>query len=383
MISLPALYPITDDASEVSPADQITRLGAMGFPLVQFRCKTLDARAQFEALCSALRASRENGGWPQICVNDRADLALLAVEAGLSPWGLHLGQDDLPHDEAKRLLGLGSLHFGASTHEAKEWNALSACVDHAGIGPFRSTQSKGDHAKPLGLEGFAQGAVILRSKDVASIAIGGLSAEDAESCFLAGAESLAMIGEVSRSRDPAELGWKIQAARCVARPLSRTQGIVLLGSSGAGKSTLGPLLAQGLGFPFHDLDKWIETRTHQSIPQIFETQGEAAFRALEAELLPSLLAAPAVVALGGGAFESDAVREAVTRSGFRVFWLAETPRRCWERIRQDPQRPLAQDSITFFARHRARLQRWMEAPILMPMGRDPETMAQLLLNTLR
>ena len=78
MIHLPPLYPITDTRRPEPLEDQIQRLGAAGFPLVQFRGKPLDAGAQWRALRTALAAARDRGGWPAICVNDRADLALLA-----------------------------------------------------------------------------------------------------------------------------------------------------------------------------------------------------------------------------------------------------------------------------------------------------------------
>lgn len=378
MRPLPPLYPITDAGSSRSLAAQVARYGSAGMALVQFRGKPLDAEAQWEQLREALIASHRSGGWPLICVNDRADLAVLAAAEGHAPWGLHLGQADLPHAEAAALPGLGGLRMGASTHGAEEWAALGAEVDHAGIGPFRATGTKPDHEAPVGLHGLAAGCAALRAKDIAPVAIGGLTVADAEACFGAGAECLAMIGEAARAADPAALGWSVQQARLRARPFDFRPGAVLTGSSGAGKSATGARLAERLGLPFHDLDRVVERAEGLPIAEVFAQRGEAAFRAMEAHHLAPLLARPSVIALGGGAWETEAVRAAVAASGFLALWLAEPPEHCWTRVHADPARPLARDREAFMARHRARLRRWSELPSVSSFGRGPDEVAKAL-----
>jgi len=381
MLPLPPLYPITDATRPESLAAQIRRLGEAGFPLVQFRGKPLDAKAQWVELRAALADAAANGGWPFICVNDRTDLAMLAAEEGLAPWGLHLGQGDLPASEATRLPGLGACHIGASTHGPAEWNAVNAACDHAGVGPFRGTATKSDHAAPIGLEGLRAGCAALRAQNLAPIAIGGLGPADAEACFEAGAESLAMVGELHRTTDPATLGWEVQRQRWRIRPpFHPGQGVVLLGGSGAGKSTLGRTLAQRLGLPFHDLDDAIEAAQGVPVSAIFAERGETTFRALESGLLPSLLAAPAVVALGGGAWEARANRDLIAAAGFAPLWLAEPPARAWERVGRDPRRPLAQDRSAFMARCAARAAAWSLAPALLPFGRGPEDLVSAMMT---
>lgn len=381
MLPLPPLYPITDTSRPEPLSAQIRRLGEAGFPLVQFRGKPLDARSQWLELRAALADAAANGGWPFICVNDRADLALLAAQEGLAPWGLHLGQGDLPAAEALRLPGLGGCHIGASTHGPAEWEAIDPACDHAGVGPFRGTATKSDHATPIGLEGLRAGCAALRAQGLAPIAIGGLGAADAKTCFEAGAESLAMVGEIHRCADPAALGWEVQQARWQIRPpFRRGQGVVLLGGSGAGKSTLGQLLARRLGLAFHDLDDVIEADQRLPVSAIFAERGEGAFRALETALLPTLLAQPAVVALGGGAWEAPANREAVAVAGFAPLWLAEPPARAWERVGRDPLRPLAQDRSAFMARCAARASAWSLAPALLSFGRNPEDLVSAMLR---
>ncbi|GLH71810.1 hypothetical protein GETHLI_03120 [Geothrix limicola] len=381
MLHLPPLYPITDATLAEPLSAQIRRLGEAGFPLVQFRGKPLDTQTQWAELRQALMEAAANGGWPFICVNDRADLAMLAAREGLAPWGLHLGQEDLPAIEARRLPGLAQVHIGASTHEAGEFEALDTACDHAGVGPFRGTATKADHAAPIGLEGLRAGCTALRARDIAPIAIGGLGLADAEACFEAGAESLAMVGEIHRAADPAALGWEIQRRRWRVRPpFARGQGLAIIGGSGAGKSTFGRQLAFALSLPFHDLDAVIEDGEGRPVAEIFAASGEAAFRALEASHLPTLLGRPAVVALGGGAWESPGNRAAVRAAGFVPLWLAEAPARAWERAGRDPNRPLAQSREAFMARTASRMAAWSQAPMLLAFGHSSAELVSALLD---
>jgi thiamine-phosphate diphosphorylase len=381
MLHLPPLYPITDATLAEPLSAQIRRLGELGFPLVQFRGKPLDAKAQWVELRAALTEAAANGGWPQICVNDRVDLAMLAAQEGLTLWGLHLGQGDLPAAEARKLPGLAQVHLGASCHEAAEWTAVDASCDHAGVGPLRGTATKPDHDEPTGLEGLRAGCAALRVRGLAPIAIGGLTLADATACFEAGAESLAMVGEIHRSENPAALGWEVQRRRWRVRPPFRQgQGLVLIGGSGAGKTTIGRQLAFRLTLPFHDLDAVIEERQGRTVAEIFAAHGEGAFRQLEADLLPRLLERPAVVALGGGAWESPANRAAVAVSSFAPLWLAQAPVQSWERAGQDPNRPLAQDRATFMARWAARVPAWSLAPVILPFGHSSQDLVSALLD---
>lgn len=381
MLHLPPLYPITDATRPEPLSAQIRRLGEAGFPLVQFRGKPLEAGPQWEELRKALTESAANGRWPWICINDRADLALLAAREGLAPWGLHLGQGDLPASEARRLPGLASCHLGASTHAPGEWDAVDPACDHAGVGPFRGTVTKTDHAAPIGLEGLATGSAALRRQGLAPIAIGGLEPADAEACFMAGAESLAMVGALHRAADPAELGWQAQRARWKARPPFRPgQGLALVGGSGAGKSALGQELAQRLGLPFLDLDASIAAAAGQSIASLFAAEGEPVFRQLEQTCLLRALEQPAVLALGAGAWEHPGGRTAVGAAGFQPLWLAEPPRRAWARIAGDPARPLAQDQASFLTRWATRTPAWALAPMLLPFGHTSRELAAALVD---
>jgi shikimate kinase len=293
---------------------------------------------------------------------------------------VHLGQGDLPAGEARKLPGLGEVHLGASTHEAAEWAAPDPACDHAGVGPYRATATRPGHAEPIGLDGLRAGCAALRGRGLAPVAIGGLTLADARACFEAGAEALAMTGAVAAAADPAELLWQAQLERWRVRPpVAPRQGIVLLGGSGAGKSTLGSSLARCTGLPAMDVDQLVEAGSGMTIPDLFRQRGEAGFRALEAATVRECLRRPSVVALGAGAWQDPATREAVRASGFAPLWVADVPGRAWARVGGDPHRPLATTRAQFMARWASRVPAWSEAPMVLPLDRHPRLLAEALM----
>lgn len=115
--------------------------------------------------------------------------------------------------------------------------------------------------------------------------------------------------------------------------------IVLIGFMGAGKTTVGRRLARHLGRPFVDSDEVIELATGLSIPDIFEGYGEAGFREIEARTIAEQLAGPLVVlALGGGAVTTPAVRESL--AGHDVVLLEIALADALGRVGGDPGRPM-------------------------------------------
>lgn len=122
----------------------------------------------------------------------------------------------------------------------------------------------------------------------------------------------------------------------MTRPDARP--IVLVGAPGSGKSTVGKLLAAELGREFVDVDTEIEERAGKPIPEIFVSDGEPAFRALEEELTVELLDRPAVISLGGGAVLSATTRQALT--GHRVVWLQVSAGTAADRVGLSTARPL-------------------------------------------
>jgi 3-dehydroquinate synthetase/shikimate kinase len=123
---------------------------------------------------------------------------------------------------------------------------------------------------------------------------------------------------------------------------------------GAGKTTLGFQVADRLGRRFVDCDTELERGLRRTIPQLFEERGEAGFRVLEAEATLDLLARskPAVVALGGGAIETPAIRKELRRHAFTVLVEVEA-HEAWERVRSS-DRPLAGSRESFEALYERR-----------------------------
>lgn len=122
--------------------------------------------------------------------------------------------------------------------------------------------------------------------------------------------------------------------RGLARP------VALVGMMGCGKTAVGTALAARLGVPFRDTDHAIETASRMTIPEIFERDGEAFFRARESEVLRRLLAGgPAVISTGGGAFLRAENRAAIAARGISV-WLRAPADLLWSRVRHRTTRPL-------------------------------------------
>jgi thiamine-phosphate pyrophosphorylase len=180
-VKLPRIYPLTDvGLSGLSHAEQVELLSRGGATLIQLREKHVPAREFYEQAKNAVRPG------VQLIINDRVDLAL-AVGA----HGVHLGQDDMPPDAARKLLGPNAV-IGYSTHNIEQAIAATKLpIDYLAIGPIFATTTKGDAAPVLGLDGLravrhAIGAFPL-------VAIGGITHANARDVIEAGADSVAVI----------------------------------------------------------------------------------------------------------------------------------------------------------------------------------------------
>ena len=121
---------------------------------------------------------------------------------------------------------------------------------------------------------------------------------------------------------------------------TRSGNMVLVGFMGTGKTTVGALLAERLGWRFVDLDEAIEQRVGMSIPELFESQGEAAFRSLESEMVGELAAqAGWVISCGGGIVKNPNNIAVLEASGSMVCLTAEAET-ILERVGDDTHRPL-------------------------------------------
>lgn len=198
-LSIPRLYPITDARlTGLSHAEQIERLAAGGATFIQVREKLAAPREFYKSALEAMKVARRLG--VQIIINDRVDIAM-AVAAD----GVHLGQDDLPPERVRALVG-ESLIIGFSTHNLKQaLEADSTSVDYLAIGPVFQTSTKEKPDPVVGLEALGE---IRRRVSKPLVAIGGITLDRAQETIAAGADSLAIISDLyltgdiaSRARD--------------------------------------------------------------------------------------------------------------------------------------------------------------------------------------
>lgn len=183
--SLPRVYALTDvRLSGLSHAEQVELLSAGGATLLQLREKELPPREFYEEAKKAVDVALRRG--VQLIVNDRVDVAL-AVGA----HGVHLGQDDMPPEAARKLLGPEAV-IGYSTHNIEQAIAATRLpIDYLAIGPIFATTSKSDTAPVLGLDGLRTVRQAIGTFPL--VAIGGITHANAREVIEAGADSVAVI----------------------------------------------------------------------------------------------------------------------------------------------------------------------------------------------
>ncbi len=127
---------------------------------------------------------------------------------------------------------------------------------------------------------------------------------------------------------------------------------------GAGKTTIAREVGERLALPASDTDASLERQAGRSIRELFDGDGEVAFRAREREVVTTLLAAEGVVALGGGAVTTPETRAELERSALTV-WIDTDGETCWERV-SGSDRPLARDRDSFLRLYEERLPLYRE-----------------------
>ena len=163
-----------------------------GAAWVQLREKDLATRLFVEA-ARRLKAFLFPLGVPLI-INDRLDV-VLASEAD----GIHIGQEDMPYEMARRLLGPKAI-IGLSVESWEDVvQAQSLDVDYLGVSPVFATPTKMDTKEPWGLEGLARIRAFSRHF---LVAIGGISHENAGSVILAGADRIAVVSAICAASAP-------------------------------------------------------------------------------------------------------------------------------------------------------------------------------------
>jgi thiamine-phosphate pyrophosphorylase len=192
-LALPPLYVILDAALLPSdPIELTNKLLDAGVRLFQYRNKTAPARELLYAAQALCLTVRQRGG--TFIVNDRADIARLA-----GANGLHLGQSDLSVAAARRVVEDGCA-VGLSTHNSRQFEAaVESGADYIAVGPIFKTGSKKNPGPVAGLD-FIRNARKLTQKPI--VAIGGITVERAREVMDAGADSVAVISDILKAKNP-------------------------------------------------------------------------------------------------------------------------------------------------------------------------------------
>jgi thiamine-phosphate pyrophosphorylase len=178
-MKLPPFYPIVDN---VPAAEALLEAGAQ---ILQFRHKGFFSRQVFEDASRIAELCRQADAL--VVVNDRVDIAMLLNAA------VHLGQEDLAPADARRILPAASI-IGFSTHNERQLRAGDLePVDYLAIGPIFATGSKQNPDPVVGLDRLR---TLRQLTQKPLVAIGGITRELAPQVFEAGADSVAIIGDL-------------------------------------------------------------------------------------------------------------------------------------------------------------------------------------------
>ena len=180
-------YPVVDSVAWVA------RLAKLGVGTVQLRAKQLDDGAALQIVTDALAATKNTG--TRLVVNDYWRAAIVA-----GAKHLHLGQEDLADADLGAIREAG-LTLGISTHDDEELAAaLAARPDYVALGPIFPTTLKSMRFAPQGIPKITEWKK--RVGSIPLVAIGGIKLEHAADIFAAGADSVAVVSDVTQAPDP-------------------------------------------------------------------------------------------------------------------------------------------------------------------------------------
>jgi thiamine-phosphate pyrophosphorylase len=207
----PALYAILDPALTAEPLISVAhKLVSSGVRLVQLRAKRAPARTIYADSRELVQHLSPLGA--RVIVNDRPDIAAIA-----GAGGVHVGQDDLPVEEARRICG-NACWVGVSTHNIAQLRAADlTSADYIAVGPVFPTLTKDNPDPVIGMDFLRQARALTRKP---LVAIGGITVESAGEVFRAGADSVAVIRDLMAAPDPSaraaeylSIAQRVRAAR--------------------------------------------------------------------------------------------------------------------------------------------------------------------------
>ncbi|MCL2297147.1 MAG: thiamine phosphate synthase [Proteobacteria bacterium] len=170
-----------------------------GVTVVQLRALKWRKRAFWDAACALQPLCRSHR--VPLIINDHVDVAL-AVDAD----GVHVGQQDLPAKEVRRLLGESKI-IGVSVSNAQQWREIeTGVVDYIGVGPVQLTATKPEAGPALGVDGLRSLLATMRSptSTLKTVAIGSVNVNNARAVMETGVDGIAVVSAICASKAPEE-----------------------------------------------------------------------------------------------------------------------------------------------------------------------------------
>lgn len=197
-------YFVTGQGPDV--VERAREAAAGGAGVVQVRSKPISARELYGLARAVAGAVHEVSPSTRVLVDDRLDIALALADSGVD--GVHLGQDDLPVREARRLLGpdatigltTGTLELVRAANRDKD------VLDYIGCGPFRATPTKDSGREPIGLAGYP---ALAAASELPLVAIGDVTADDAFDLARAGVDGLAIVRALMHADDTRDYARRV------------------------------------------------------------------------------------------------------------------------------------------------------------------------------
>ncbi len=172
-----------------------------GAGVVQVRAKDASAAELLELTCAVAEAVRVANPATRVLVDDRPDVAWAARARGAAVHGVHLGQDDLPVEAARELLGPDAV-IGLTTGTLELVRAaeeVRGVIDYVGAGPFRLTPTKDSGREPLGVAGYPG---LVAATGLPIVAIGDITPADAAALAGTGVAGVALVRALMAAAEP-------------------------------------------------------------------------------------------------------------------------------------------------------------------------------------
>lgn len=192
----PVLHVITDETLQhrFTHEELGQRVSDAGVDILQFREKRLKDTHTLVATARRLKQICEHSTNTRLVMNDRADVAFAVGDCGV-----HLGENDLPVETARVLLGPESL-IGGTLNNPKNFSVNWAQqFNYLGVGPIFGTKSKADSALPFGLDSLTE---ICQASPVDVIAIGNITLDNVDTVLATGVAGIAVLSAIVCSNDP-------------------------------------------------------------------------------------------------------------------------------------------------------------------------------------